>query len=1019
MPLATTRPGPGHLAGFPWAEPASTSDAPTDGLRNAAVRASRALAARRTGATLRNHAALLLHLGETDRALSELSEATELAPADAVVWSDLAVAHLHQAALTSDPYEVVLALSAADRAVHHDPTLPAARFNRALALAHLSLRNEAAAEWQLLLPMEHDSRWLSEAKRRAATLGTLPEAPDWEARRRSVEQALRQGDPQTVWKLVASSPQRFREHVEEALLPAWATAESEHRERDAKRFLVTARAIGEGLKRNGDAMPAATIAQIDQLQTAGLQSFHSLVAGFVDYGQGLALAQVGDFARALTRFRAAGKGLAAQGSPFAGWAEFQSALCLYQLAETRQAREILLALTRDPSRCPYRALQGRSLLLLGLMDVIEGNPTAALEAFESALAAFRRLNERPSMARLGALMASALGSLGQQAEAWRRLYPSLIEPQTLDQPKIRSVICEIASFMAREQGDTQIALSFQGELLRNAYAPFARIEALRGRVGLLAALSRRSEAAQDLAQARLLLQQIPGENRKSLEGDLLLAEAELAGTASPQTALVALDKAIPLFRETSYHFRLGQALFQRALSERAVGRTDAAERDLAGAIGEFEQQRERIGSLQERISFFDRSREMLDAMIALQLGRGHAEAALRYSEQAKARVLWDWMVAQPGGGSQMLAGPPETPEVAELLRALPPETTVLYYAVLPEQMVIWVLRRGHTPQDRTIAIGAKSLSDLNDTLRRSLSKGRSSQLFATSAKLYDALIAPVEPLLRPGDRLVLVPDRALHRLSFALLRSPRTRRYLIQDHILAVAPSLRVFEASLRRDSSFGDVPNPQALVVTDPAFDLALYPTLSRLPARSTEAAVAHVFPGSRLLHGEGATRSAFLRSAGDFEILHFGGHSVINPEFPLLSQMLFTPEHGDPSRGVLYSGDLLRYRLSRTRLAVLASCGTAQGRLSRTEGVENLARPFLAAGVPAVVASLWNVEDEATSDLFASFYKNLRTRFDAAASLRDAQIEAIEHGDEDLRQPRSWGAFEVIGAHFPTINR
>lgn len=135
-----------------------------------------------------------------------------------------------------------------------------------------------------------------------------------------------------------------------------------------------------------------------------------------------------------------------------------------------------------------------------------------------------------------------------------------------------------------------------------------------------------------------------------------------------------------------------------------------------------------------------------------------------------------------------------------------------------------------------------------------------------------------------------------------------------------------------------------------------------------------------------------------------------MVHPELPLLSQMLFAAEPGDLERGVLYSGDILHQRFRRTRLAVLASCSTAQGRLSHTEGVENLARPFLAIGIPTVVASLWNVEDVTTSDLFARFYAHLQPDFDAAAALQAVQIEAIEHGRGEMREVRSWGAFEVI---------
>ena len=491
---------------------------------------------------------------------------------------------------------------------------------------------------------------------------------------------------------------------------------------------------------------------------------------------------------------------------------------------------------------------------------------------------------------------------------------------------------------------------------------------------------------------------------------------ELAQGTSPAETLNALDKALTIFRATSYHYRLSEALLHRAVVENTLGRTDAAERDLAAALNESERQREQIGSSQERISFFDRTRETFDTMIALQIARGRSDEALRYSEQAKARVLWDWIRTQPAGGpaaSQGLRPESASWKIGPLLRSLPPETVVLQYAVLPRMTVVWVLRHDQAPWKTTLAVGDRDLAERVAVLHSDLEKKRKDEFQAAAASLYDTLIAPLETVLNPDERLVVVPDRALHRLSFATLWNRRTGRYLVQDHVLSVTPSLRIFVASLRRDAALRRNDNVRALVVSDPAFDLTLYPELPRLSPRAadtTDAAVTANFPGSRVLRGESATRRAFLHAADRFELIHFGGHSVINPEFPLLSQMLFAPESGGQGRGVLYSRDILRQRFSRTRLAVLASCDTAQGRMNRTEGVESLVRPFLAAGIPAVVASLWSVGDESTADLFARFYTHLRSGFDPPAALRAAQVETIESGGK-AGNPLSWGAFEVIG--------
>jgi len=94
-----------------------------------------------------------------------------------------------------------------------------------------------------------------------------------------------------------------------------------------------------------------------------------------------------------------------------------------------------------------------------------------------------------------------------------------------------------------------------------------------------------------------------------------------------------------------------------------------------------------------------------------------------------------------------------------------------------------------------------------------------------------------------------------------------------------------------------------------------------------------------------------------------------------------------------------------------VLASCATAAGRVSRTEGVESLAQPFLAAGVPAVVASLWSVGDQGTADFFQRFYRHLAKSSDAAGALQATQLDFLTQRPDASVDARIWGAFEVIG--------
>lgn len=73
------------------------------------------------------------------------------------------------------------------------------------------------------------------------------------------------------------------------------------------------------------------------------------------------------------------------------------------------------------------------------------------------------------------------------------------------------------------------------------------------------------------------------------------------------------------------------------------------------------------------------------------------------------------------------------------------------------------------------------------------------------------------------------------------------------------------------------------------------------------------------------------------------------------------------------------------------------------------SLARAILYAGSPAVVSTLWRIDDEAAAELMTTFYAYLRQDKSAAEALRQAQL-ALLHG-ERFREPFYWGAFTLAG--------
>jgi hypothetical protein len=98
------------------------------------------------------------------------------------------------------------------------------------------------------------------------------------------------------------------------------------------------------------------------------------------------------------------------------------------------------------------------------------------------------------------------------------------------------------------------------------------------------------------------------------------------------------------------------------------------------------------------------------------------------------------------------------------------------------------------------------------------------------------------------------------------------------------------------------------------------------------------------------------------------------------------------------------------------LSACRTALGEEVRGEGLIGLTRGFMYAGASSVVASLWEVDDEATAELMKRFYGNMLQRdMTPAAALREAQNSIRQ--EAQWRSPHHWAAFTLQGEYRQVI--
>jgi CHAT domain-containing protein len=171
-------------------------------------------------------------------------------------------------------------------------------------------------------------------------------------------------------------------------------------------------------------------------------------------------------------------------------------------------------------------------------------------------------------------------------------------------------------------------------------------------------------------------------------------------------------------------------------------------------------------------------------------------------------------------------------------------------------------------------------------------------------------------------------------------------------------------------------------------------------------------------LLGGE-ATEQAVKSELRKASMAHFAMHYWVDESsemlsgFPLASGGASSAGHGGRD-GFLQSYEIYKMKLPRTRLVVLSGCQTGIEQQYSGEGAVGVARPFLVAGVPSVVASLWPIDSTASAELMINFHR-LRRRDALAApeALRRAQIEMARGRDAHYRHPFYWAPFVAIGGY------
>jgi CHAT domain-containing protein/tetratricopeptide (TPR) repeat protein len=703
--------------------------------------------------------------------------------------------------------------------------------------------------------------------------------------------------------------------------------------------------------------------------------------------------------RAVKDLRAEARTLVALGNTSAYFGETEKALVYFQNA---------LKIFKDAGD---KEGEASTLDSLGNVFWILGDKEKSLANYKQALALWRKIFFREGEAATLSNIGFVYDSIGDKAQAREFYNQSLFLFRLLGNPAGEAIALYGVARLERSRGNTDEAL----KQIENA---IAIIESLRTKV-----------ASEDLRASYLASYQ----HFYQFYVDLLMQIHQ----SQPTKGFDALAL------QTS----------ERARARSLLDILNEARADIRQGVDNTLLERERI--LQKQINAKDNARTRARTPQQSEALDKELRALTIHYEELKAEIK----TKSPRYAALTQPQPVNLKEIQQMLDA---DTLLLEYSLGDERSYLWLvsqnsIRSFTLPKRTEIETTARNFYE---AVKKESESTKAENL---ATELSRILIEPAASELK-DKRLLIVADGVLQYVPFAALsvvsgqssvaktnsadngqRTTDNGQPLIINHEIVYLPSASTL-AALRREANERKVPTKTLAVLADPVFsaddprvkrnqtaiddksalrkssrdamtaDLNARAPLPRLPGTREEAlGILALVPESErnLAMGFQASRAtATSPELAQYRIIHFATHGILDSEHPNLSGVMLSlvDEKGKPQDGFLRLHEIFNLKLPAD-LIVLSACQTALGKEIRGEGLVGLTRGFMYAGASRVTASLWAVDDKATSELMKLFYQNMlgEKKLRPATALREAQITMWK--TKRWNAPFYWSAFTIQG--------
>ena len=324
------------------------------------------------------------------------------------------------------------------------------------------------------------------------------------------------------------------------------------------------------------------------------------------------------------------------------------------------------------------------------------------------------------------------------------------------------------------------------------------------------------------------------------------------------------------------------------------------------------------------------------------------------------------------------------------------QTAVVVYPILLPDRTELLVSLPSGLKRFSVQVGADIITQEVRKFRRKLEKRTTREYLPHAQKLYDWLIRPLEPDLASltTDTLVFVPDGPLRTIPMAALHDGK--QFLINKYALATTPGLDLTDPRpIKREDT-----KMLAAGLTESVQGFPPLPNVSK-----EMEAIRNLYGDNQLVNRDFLLSSMEEKLRDEqLTIVHIASHGQFGND--VKNTFLLTFDDKLTMDRLSQFVGLFQFRDDPLELLILSACETAAGDDRAALGLAGVA---IKAGARSAVATLWYIDDQASSVLVEEFYRQIQDpSVSRSIALQRAQLKLIN--DQRYEHPGYWSPFLLI---------